>query len=254
MLMTMFAAMLTQDFATPGAAIDAYAAAIAANDPVKLAAAFQPSAIMYCTDGATVRATSQGEWKQRMRTGKAPDGPISTRISWLDSGATTSVARTISVRGDKEYTDYLLLARLAQGWRIVGKLCQDRARPDPGADEGVRQAVDAKLAADRAWDDALLAHSIDPRALVMTVEGGEFVAATLAEWQARYVARRSTSGGSPAVPTSMVVDARGSIGTARWSFRGIDGSEWTDRALVIRTPGGWRMFALAFAKERPSSN
>ncbi|WP_163078818.1 hypothetical protein, partial [Acinetobacter baumannii] len=65
MLMTMFAAMLTQDFATPGAAIDAYAAAIAANDPVKLAAAFQPSAIMYCTDGATVRATSQGEWKQR---------------------------------------------------------------------------------------------------------------------------------------------------------------------------------------------
>ncbi|NWP75161.1 nuclear transport factor 2 family protein, partial [Escherichia coli] len=72
-----------------------------------------------------------------MRTGKAPDGPISTRISWLDSGATTSVARTISVRGDKEYTDYLLLARLAQGWRIVGKLCQDRARPDPGADEGV---------------------------------------------------------------------------------------------------------------------
>lgn len=248
------AAMLASGFATPDAAVAAYGAAVAANDPAQLAAAFQPSAIMYCTDGAAIRATSQGEWKQRMRTTGAPAGPISTRIAWIDSGATTSVARTISVRGDKEYVDYLLLARLAEGWRIVGKVCEVGARPDKAGDAGVRQVVGTKLAADRAWDDKRLAESIDARALVMTVDGGEFVAATLGEWQARYVARRSTSGGSPATPTSMVVDARGGIGTARWSFRGTDGSEWTDRALMIRTPQGWRMAALAFAREAPGAN
>lgn len=252
--MSALLAMLVSGFATPGAAVEAYGAAVAANDPAQLAAAFQPSAIMYCTDGAAIRATSQGEWKQRMRTAGTPAGPISTRIAWIDSGATTSVARTVSVRGDKEYVDYLLLARLAEGWRIVGKVCEAGARPDEAGEAGVRQVVGTKLAADRAWDAKLLAESIDSRALVMTVDGGEFVAATLGEWQARYVARRSASGGSPATPTSMVIDARGGIGTARWSFRGTDGSEWTDRALMIRTSQGWRMAALAFAREAPGAN
>ncbi len=249
-----FAAMLASGFATPDAAVRAYGAAVAANDPAQLAAAFQPSAIMYCADGAAIRATSQGEWKQRMRTAGAPAGPIATSIAWIDSGATTAVARAVAVRGQTEYVDYLLLARLAGGWRIVGKACEAGARPDAAADAGVRQVVRTKLAADRTWDDRLLAESIDPRALVMTVDGGELVAATLGEWQARYVARRAASSGSPAVPTSLVVDARGGIGTARWSFRGTDGSEWTDRALMIRTPRGWRMVALAFAKEAPGAN
>lgn len=251
MLMMLVAATLAQGFATPGAAIQAYGAAIAANDPAKLAVAFQPSAMMYCTDGAAIRATSQGEWKQRMRATRALRGPISTRIVWLDSGATTSVARTISVRGDKQYSDYILLARLGDGWRIVGKVCEEGARADDASNDSVKQVVRTKLAADRSWNEKLLAETIDPRALVMTVDGGEFVAATLGEWQARYVARKLTSSGSPALPTSMIVDARGGIGTARWSFRGADGSEWTDRALMIKTPGGWRMTALAFAQEPP---
>jgi len=253
MLMALFAAMLAPGFATPGAAIQAYGAAIEANDPAMLAAAFQPSAIMYCTDGTTIRATSQSAWKQRMRAGKAPAGPVSTTISWMDGGATTAVARAVAVRGDRTFTDYILLARLADGWRIVGKVCEDGARPGGAGEAAVRQVVRTKLAADRAWDDRLLVQSVDPRALVMTVEDGELVAASVAEWQARYVARRAASARSPAVETSLVVDARGGIGTARWSFRGTDGSEWTDRALMIRTPGGWRMAALAFAREPPTA-
>jgi hypothetical protein len=50
-----------------------------------------------------------------------------------------------------------------------------------------------------------------------------------------------------------VIDARGDIGVARWSFRARDGSEWTDRALMLRTPAGWRMMALVFVKEPPAA-
>jgi hypothetical protein len=111
--------------------------------------------------------------------------------------------------------------------------------------------IDVKLASDRSWDPALLKRSIDPRALVMTVEDGELVAATLAEWQDRYVERRQSSAGNPAPEEGRMVEARGDIGIGRWSFRGSDGSVWTDRALMMRTAAGWRMMALLFAKEAP---
>ncbi len=50
--------------------------------------------------------------------------------------------------------------------------------------------------------------------------------------------------------TSRLIDARGDIGVARWSFRSASG-EWTDRALVMKTPEGWRVMALMFAREKP---
>ena len=241
----------TVSYSTPQSAVAAYGEAIARNDPALLASAFQPSAIMYCTDGSDLHATYQAQWKQRMQTSGAPVGPVSTQVEWVDSNATTGLVRATAVRGDKRFTDYLLLARLKDGWRIVGKLCQANALPRLDSAASVSAVVDTKLAADRAWDAALLAESIDPRALVMTVENGEFVGATLGEWQARYVDRRKTSPGNAVTVTSRVIDARGDIGVARWSFRAPDGSDWTDRALMIRTPRGWRMTALLFAQEQP---
>ncbi len=243
----------TISHSTPQSVVAAYGEAVARNDPALLAAAFQPSAIMYCADESGVHATYQAQWKQRMQAGGAPVGPVSTTVEWVDASATTGLARATAIRGDKQFVDYLLLARLKDGWRIVGKLCQAGALPGPDSTAAVSAVVDAKLAADRAWDPELLAGSIDSRALVMTVENGEFVAATLAEWQARYVDRRKTSPGSAFTVTSRVIDARGDIGVARWSFRTSDGAVWTDRALMLRTPGGWRMAALIFAKELPAS-
>jgi len=157
------------------------------------------------------------------------------------------------VRGDKTFTDYLLLARIGDSWRVIGKLCQADARDIPVSRAAVSTVIDTKLASDRAWDTDLLAASIDQRALVMTVEDGELVAATLAEWQARYIDRRATSPGNAVIETSRVIDARGDIGVARWSFRARDGSEWTDRALMLRTPAGWRMMALVFVKQPPAA-
>ena len=110
--------------------------------------------------------------------------------------------------------------------------------------------VDDKFEADRRWDAARLGATLDPRALVTSVEDGEFVAASVPEWKARYKDRRATSAGATFELTSQVVEARGDIGMARWSFHSASG-EWTDRALVLRTASGWRMIALLFAKEAP---
>jgi hypothetical protein len=253
MSMIALAAALALANPTPQAAIAAYGDAIARNDPAMLARAFQPSAIMYCIRDGTIHATYQAQWKTRMRTETPAVGPISTKIDWLDQGGGTALARVAAVRGDKTFTDYLLLARIADSWRVIGKLCQTDARDIPAARAAVNTVIDTKLASDRAWDIDLLAASIDQRALVMTVEDGEFVAATLAEWQARYVDRRATSPGNTVIETSRVIDTRGDIGVARWSFRARDGSEWTDRALMMRTPAGWRMMALVFVKGPPTA-
>jgi len=233
---------------TPQAAIEAYGRAIAGSDAKELARAFQPSAIMYCTDGKVVRATYQAQWKTRLAAAGAPSGPVSTVIDWLDQSNGTALARATAVRGETVYVDYLLLAKLRDGWRIVGKLCQAglSARESPAAE--VDKVVDTKLAADRAWDPELLERSIDPRALVMTVDNGEFVAASVPEWQARYVDRRMSSSGSAIVVTGRISEARGDIGIARWSFHAPDGSDWVDRALMIRQSAGWRMVALLFVK------
>ncbi len=252
MLLALGAALAAAN-ATPQAAVAAYGEAIARNDPALLARAFQPSAIMYCISDDAIHATYQAQWKARMRTGTPPAGPVSTRIEWLDQGASTALARVAAVRGNKSYIDYLLLARLGDSWRVIGKTCQPGARDLPASRAAVGAVIDTKLASDRAWDVDLLANSIDTRALVMTVEDGELVAATLAEWRARYVDRRATSAGNPVVETSRVIDARGDIGIARWSFRTPDGSIWTDRALVMRTPAGWRMMALVFVREPPAA-
>lgn len=234
---------------TPEEAVDRYASAIRAGNAADLRAAFQPSAMMYCTDGREIHGTYQSQWQERLESGGPPELPIATRIEWRDAGATTALVRASAVRGAKTFTDYILLARLSGVWRIVGKLCQADARPDEKSAAAVGAVVDAKMASDRSWDADRLAQSIDNRALIMSVENGELVAAPLAEWQARYVDRGRTSPGSAVIEIDRTIDARGSIGVARWSFRSPSGAIWTDRALVMRTPSGWRMMALLFVKE-----
>ncbi|MGH6615225.1 nuclear transport factor 2 family protein [Sphingomonas sp.] len=245
----LIAAAATATNVAPADAVARYAEAIEASSPSALARAFQPSAIMYCTNNGVISATSQAQWKTRL-AGTPRPASSSTRLEWLDAGETTAVARVQAVRGDRLFIDYLLLARIGADWRIVGKLCQAGAREDGAGRAAADRVIDMKLEADRTWDDRLLGTSIDPRALIMTVEEGEFVAATSAEWQARYRDRKRTSSGNTFDVTSRIVESRGDIAIARWSFRSASG-DWTDRALLMRTPDGWRMMALVFSKEKP---
>lgn len=235
--------------ATPADAVRLYGEAIAERDPVKLGRAFQPSAIAYCIDGGTVTATYQAQWKVRLAKESGPPAPPPT-IARIDAGETTALAKLRAIRDGRPRVDYLLLARLSGGWRIVGTLCQPDPAESPASAAGVAGVVDDKFEADRRWDAARLGATLDPRALVMSVEDGEFVAASVAEWQARYEDRRKTSPGAKFEVTSRVVDAQGDIGMARWSFR-TEGGEWTDRALMLRTASGWRMVALLFVREGP---
>ena len=238
--------------ATPADAVRGYGEAVAERDPAKLARAFQPSAIAYGLDGGAVTATYQAQWKGRLAGASEPDKPPASplTIERMDEGRTTALARVRGLRDDKPFAEYVLLARLSGGWRILATLGQPDAAESPASAEGVAAVVDAKLEADRAWDADGLGGALDPRALVTSVEDGEFVAASVAEWQARYQDRRRTSAGATFELTSHVVEARGDIGMARWSFRSASG-EWTDRALVLRTASGWRMIALLFVKEAP---
>lgn len=238
--------------ATPADAVRLYGEAIAERDPVKLGRAFQPSAIAYEIDGGTVTATYQAQWKARLAQAPEPPGPSTPppTIERIDAGETTALARLRSIRDGRPLVDYVLLARLAGGWRIVGTLRQPDPAENPASAAGVAAVVDDKLEADRRWDEAGLGETLDPRALVMSVEDGEFVAASVAEWRARYVDRRKTSPGARFEVTSRLVDAQGDVGMARWSFRAESG-EWTDRALMLRTASGWRMAALLFVREAP---
>jgi hypothetical protein len=235
--------------ATPADAVRGYGEAVAERDPAKLARAFQPSAIAYGLDGGTVTATYQAQWKGRLTKASEPAIPTMT-LERIDAGRTTALARVRAIRDGKPFAEYVLLARLSGGWRIVATLRQPEAADSPASAAGVAAVVDDKLAADRAWDADKLGAALDPRALVTSVEEGEFVAASVAEWQARYRERRATSAGATFEVTSHVVEARGDVGMARWSFRSESG-EWTDRALLLRTASGWRMIALLFVKEAP---
>jgi len=235
--------------ATPADAVRLYGEAIAERDPVKLGRAFQPSAIAYCADGGTVTATYQAQWKARLAKASGPSAPPPT-IARIDAGQTTALAKLRAIRDGRPRVDYVLLARLAGDWRIVGTLCQPDPAESPASTAGVAGVVDDKFEADRRWDAARLGATLDPRALVMSVEDGQFVAASVAEWRSRYEDRRKTSPGAKFEVTSRVVDAQGDIGMARWSFR-TESGEWTDRALMMRTASGWRMVALLFVREGP---
>lgn len=235
--------------ATPADAVRLYGEAITERDPVKLGRAFQPSAIAYEIDGGTVTATYQAQWKARLARAPEPSGPPPT-IERIDAGKTTALAKLRSIRDGRPLVDYVLLARLAGSWRIVGTLRQPDPAENPASAAGVAGVVDDKFEADRGWDESRLGATLDPRALVMSVEDGEFVAASAAEWRSRYVDRRKTSPGARFEVTSRLVDAQGDIGMARWSFRSESG-EWTDRALMLRTASGWRMAALLFVREAP---
>lgn len=235
--------------ATPADAIRRYGEAIAEQSPAKLGRAFQPSAISYCTDGETITATYQAQWKARLAQQSKPSAWTMT-IERIDAGQTTALAKVRAMRDGQPFVDYVLLARLSGSWRILGALCQPAAPESAASVAGVASVVDAKLEADRGWDAARLGETLDARALVTSVEDGDLVAASVAEWQSRYVDRRRTSAGAAFAVTSRLVDAQGDIGMARWSFRSESG-EWTDRALMLRTASGWRMIALLFVKEAP---
>lgn len=226
------------------AAITDYAQAFRAGDAAKAAARVQPSTVVYALEGQEITGQTRAAWKAAPAQ-PAPD--LETQI--VSAGPRTAIVTARWTQDGQARRDYALWARLACRWRIVGRVVGPDGPPDASAAEGVRAAVDLKLRADAGWDPAALAQAVEPRALVITLEDEQLVAASVADWQARYAMRARTNYPSRQTVVSRAEQGRGALGAATWTFRSASGATYADRAVLLRTGQGWRMLALLWVRE-----
>lgn len=238
-------------FDTPTAACEAlpvaiadYAHAFRAGDAAKVAARVQPSTVVYAMEGGEITGQTRAAWKAASAQ-PAPD----LTVAVVSEGSRTAIVTARWTQGHETRRDYALWARLECRWRIVGRVVGADGPAEAVAAQGVRAAVDLKLRSDAAWDPATLAQAIEPRALVITLEDEQLVAASVADWQARYLARARTNYPSKQMVVSRAEAGRGDLGAATWTFRSASGATYADRALLLRTAQGWRMLALLWVRE-----
>jgi ketosteroid isomerase-like protein len=226
------------------AAIADYAQAFRAGDAAKVAARVQPSTVVYAMAGAEIVGQTRAAWKAAPAQ-PAPD--LTTEV--VSEGPRTAIVTARWTQGGQARRDYALWARLECRWRIVGRAVGADRPLDAAAARGVRAAVDLKLRADAGWDAAGLAQAIEPRALVITLDDEQLVAASVADWQARYAVRARTNYPSKQTVQARAEEGRGALGAATWTFRSASGATYADRALLLRTAQGWRMLALLWVRE-----
>lgn len=226
------------------AAIADYAGAFRTGDAARIAARVQPSTVVYAMEGGEIVGQTRAAWK----AAPAPPAPdVATAV--VSQGPRTAIVTARWTQGGEVRRDYALWARLECRWRIVGRvLGRDHPLQDEAA-EGVRMAVDVKLRSDAGWDGGVLAEAVEPRALVITLDDEQMVAASVADWQARYAVRARTNYPSQQTVVARAEEARGELGAATWTFRSASGATYADRALLLRTAQGWRMLALLWVRE-----
>jgi hypothetical protein len=225
-------------------AIATYAEAFRRGDGPAIADRVQPSTVVYVLDGGMVAGQTRAAWKARPAQ-PAPD--LATEM--VSEGPRTAIVTGRWTEAGTARRDYTLWARLACRWRIVGRVVGADQPRDAAAAEGVRATVDLKLRADAAWSPEDLAAAVDPRALVITLEDEQLVAASVADWQARYAERARTRFPAGNTVLSRAEEGRGDLGAATWTFRAVTGGTYADRALLLRTAEGWRMLALLWVRE-----
>jgi ketosteroid isomerase-like protein len=225
-------------------AIADYARAFRSGDVARIAARVQPSTVVYAMEGAEIAGQTRAAWKAAPAR-PAPD--LTTAV--VSEGPRTAIVTARWTQGGQARRDYALWARLECRWRIVGRVVGSDGPPETVAAEGVRAAVDLKLRSDADWDPAKLAQAIEPRALVITLDDEQLVAASVADWQARYAVRARTRYPSKQTVVVRAEEGRGDLGAATWTFQSASGGTYADRALLLRTPGGWRMLALLWVGE-----
>ncbi len=223
-------------------AIAAYEQGFRAGDAAAIVARVQPSTVVYAMEGGEITGQTRAAWKSAPAQ-PAPD----LKAEVISEGPRTAIVTARWTQSSVARRDYTLWARLECRWRIVGRV----VGPDGPSDEvdGVRAAVDLKLASDAAWDPIALAQAIDPRALVITIDDEQMAAASVADWQARYAARAKANYPSKQTVLARAEEGRGDLGAATWTFRSASGATYADRAVLLRTAEGWRMLALLWVRE-----
>ena len=225
-------------------AIAAYTQASRSGDVAETVARVQPSTVVYAMENGEIVGQTRSAWK----TADAQPAP-DLEAQVVSEGPRTAIVTAWWTQGGATRRDYTLWARLECRWRIVGRVVGSDAPPEASAAEGVRAAVDLKLRADAGWSATELTQAIDPRALVITLDDEQMVAASVADWQARYVVRARTSYPSKQAMIARSEEGRGDLGAATWTFKSASGATYADRALLLRTRDGWRMLALLWVRE-----
>jgi hypothetical protein len=225
-------------------AIATYAEAFRRGDGPAIADRVQPSTVVYAIAGGAVTGQTRAAWKAQAAR-PAPD--LATEV--VSEGPRTAIVTGRWTEAGAARRDYTLWARLACRWRIVGRVVGPERASEPSAAKGVRAMVDLKLASDAGWDPVTLARAVEPRALVITLEDEQLVAASVADWQARYAERARMRFPAGNTVLSRAEEGRGDLGAATWTFRAVTGGTYADRALLLRTAEGWRMLALLWVRE-----
>ena len=116
------------------AVIQTYFDGLYEGDVEKLAAAFHPVSHLYSEKDGDVADLPREAWFEavRKRPSAASQGLArDDRILLLDlSGPETALVKVACQLPPRFFTDYLVLNRTRQGWRIVSKVFRAETRPD----------------------------------------------------------------------------------------------------------------------------
>jgi len=102
------------------------------GDVAKLSAAFHPVSHLYCERDGDVLDVPRERWFEMVRDRPSPAAsglPRDDRILMLDiSGPETAFAKVACQIPPRFFTDYLVLNRTKEGWRIVSKVYRAETR------------------------------------------------------------------------------------------------------------------------------
>lgn len=232
--------------------VQRYIQANATQDAAQLERAFHPTALMYWIDqDGGISIITMADWRKRMAE-KKRNIRFEQKIAALDRNGEAAVATVEGTRDGKPLTDYLLLMKLGEDWKIVGKVYTASARPaqtDATTTVDLRALVQAKLRSDLSFNGEELMRTQESRAMFFNLDLGLLVAASAQEWAARFDRRRKE--GSTLKPLTQRIDAvaaTGDVGYARWTVDWSSGNRIVDYALLIRRDGQWRMVNTAWVQ------
>ena len=102
--------------------LDLYMRGHATDDAAPMRQAFLPSAhIETVREGPFVSLTVD-EYVQRFKGQPAADEATRRRtIDWIDVGGTSACAKVTLVHGPITFTDYFVLLKMPEGWKIANK-------------------------------------------------------------------------------------------------------------------------------------
>jgi Putative lumazine-binding len=235
---------------TPEASINTYFKATETNNTLLLADALHPISMMYWNGAEKLEGLSGYGWQSKMRSTPIDTSQtIDNQLEWIDAGTDSAIVRTKAIRGKNTYIDYLLLARVEKNWRIIGKVFSEAKPLLAKNTQAVRNVIENKIKSDASWDARLFETTIHPRALVFTLENTELVAASVAEWSARYEDRKQKHLSSESITTIDRIDISGDVAAVRWTAKWNNDAIYVDRAILLNTNGQWKMMALIFTRE-----